>query len=546
MKNKNIKNRGVSEVIGFILITGLVVTGVTVVLLLGAGDITNAQQGSEIQHAQNSLSEFDSEVSQVALNQDGNSKTSVNLGLLQGPEKQLEFSSDSQLSIMTIGIASGGGDFDDFDEYENVYNSLDDCSDVDIDEDCKADYQLGTLEYQNGDDTVGYEGGGVWRQAGGSQAFSVSPPEFHYRQSLNAQQTLTMPLITLSADDGELGSDRITVERANSSGDQIPERLSAQTAVVRVESEYALGWERYFNNEVGEKNVETVTQDGVTYIQFLALDDVIIDTESEDPLTTGEQSDDNYNAYMGNLSTDFNSEQDLGEIGTANELPEEELPDGVEKDGNKMTISEGGTYYADTIQLDGNDGTVDHIKMDATNGDENVEIIVDGDVFVINGGEIEGIGMYDSDNPDDSQTTQIYIPDGEYVMESGTPVVSGENIIGPEDDRIMQLYGTEDTLFTIGQSSQFNGIIYNPGAGEDNPDSNCSAPGQVNTAGICMNPGSGVDAQGLAITGTADGDAEDGFEEGDIGDEPIVLPTVGDDENKVFFIHISENSVELN
>lgn len=539
-------NRGASEVIGFILITALVITGVTVILFLGAGDITNAQQDSEMQHAQNTLSEFDSEVSQVALNQDVEAKTSVELGLARGADASVNYSGDSKLSIMTVGIGGGGGEFDDFSEYENKYNSLSDCSSADPDDDCKADYSLGTLKYDNGEQVVAYEGGGVWKKTGPTQdASPVSSPEFHYTRRSAAQQTLTMPLITLEGQDGQIGSNSIDVARTTSASDSLPERLSAQTAVVRVESEYATGWEEHFRDEVGEENIKTVTKDGVTYIQFLALDNVVINTGGSSPLTTGEEVQQNYEIYMSNLSTDFNSDKDIGEIGTSNELADDDLPDGVEKDGGTMTIDEGGKYYADEINL--GTGGVSRLELDAED-DGTIKLIVDGDVKVTNGTEIETIGEYDdSEDPEESKVGQIYIPDGEFLMERGGPTVTGQNTEGPEDDRVMQFFGTQETYFTIGQSSTFRGVIYNPGAGDENPPRNCSAPGQTNQAGVCMNSGVGVSAQGLAITGTADEDALDGsqgFQSGDIGDEDIVIPTGGDD-NKVFFIHLSENRVEL-
>ena len=59
---------------------------------------------------------------------------------------------------------------------------------------------LGALVYEDGDVTIAYQGGGVWRSQGANSTM-VSPPEFHYQSA-----TLTLPVIRVSGDSSTGGA----------------------------------------------------------------------------------------------------------------------------------------------------------------------------------------------------------------------------------------------------------------------------------------------------------------------------------------------------
>lgn len=162
--------RGQSEIVGLVLVFGLVIAGASTVVVLGAGAIGDSQDALSDQRAAKALTQLDSKASLVAL---GSSEVQ-SIGLATRGTARYDIVQDAGWMNISIDKSSGGD--------TKIFNR-----------------SLGALVYENGNTRIAYEGGGVWRSTGGGSGVMVSPPEFHYRD-----RTLTLPNIAIS------GSDSIT------------------------------------------------------------------------------------------------------------------------------------------------------------------------------------------------------------------------------------------------------------------------------------------------------------------------------------------------
>lgn len=141
---------------------------------------------------------------------------------------------------------------------------------TDGEDDVNVTRSLGAVVYERGDETVAYQGGGVWRSAGDG-TWMVSPPEFHYR-GRDGTATLTLPLVTIEDSDGRLGDTVHVSETGRTSERLFPSENGSNPLVggnvtVTVQSEYAGAWGRFFESrtsatvtEVSDERVQVKLQ----------------------------------------------------------------------------------------------------------------------------------------------------------------------------------------------------------------------------------------------------------------------------------------------
>ena len=230
--------RGQSNVIGVILVLGMVLLGTAIVVTLGAAALNDTRGHSELERAEHSLTLFNSRASMVAL---GDSPSQVvPFGRDSG-----SFETDEDSGWLRITHANYTTNGDD----ETVFNE-----------------SLGAVTYRNGETVLAYQGGGVWRQGPDGDAMMVSPPEFHYRGA-----TLTLPIVRVhNADDAATGSTaeitsasetrRVFPNSTDVTGDGVgaPYNGSSDadytnpvangTVNVTVKSPYYEGWAEYFRS----------------------------------------------------------------------------------------------------------------------------------------------------------------------------------------------------------------------------------------------------------------------------------------------------------
>ncbi|MFB6109062.1 MAG: hypothetical protein ABEJ82_09545 [Haloplanus sp.] len=215
-----------AEPIGVVLVLGIVVVSTTAVVVLGASALSDVQSRSALDRAENGMTLLDSRASTVALG-DAESQT-VDL-----PTSSGRYEVDPTAGRIRI-------------EHKNY-------DDAGSNETILPWTNLGAVVYHNGDQTIAYQGGGVWRSYGDGESRMVSPPEFHYRHA-----TLTLPIVSVEGS----GSGRTDVQVSEGdrgvpvypnvsagypNGDAYDNPVSNGTVVITVESQYAHAWGDYFS-----------------------------------------------------------------------------------------------------------------------------------------------------------------------------------------------------------------------------------------------------------------------------------------------------------
>ena len=240
--------RAQSGPIGYILVFAIVMAGMAIIVLIGAGGLSSTQSQSELQRAEHSMTLFDSRAAMVALG-------------------------DS--TGQTISFGQGGGTFEVEEEtgwMRIVHNNYTD--DNDGEREVIYNKSMGSLTYQNGDRSLAYQGGGVWQRNTVGEARMISPPEFHYRGA-----TLTLPIIRTLGSGNAKGSVDVSIQpqkqanlvfparSAPTAGDEkgVPYNetdrnytnpISNGTVNVTVRSDYYQAWAAYFRERTtGEVTV---------------------------------------------------------------------------------------------------------------------------------------------------------------------------------------------------------------------------------------------------------------------------------------------------
>ncbi len=233
-ENATTPDRGVSSVLGFALLIGIILVSVIGIATLGSAALGDTQRQSELNRAEHTMTLLDSRTAMVALG------TSDSQSIAFGQDTgSFELRPDAgQLTIVHRNYSGT--------ETETVFNDT-----------------LGAFAYTNGDTEIAYQGGGVWRTNDEGAAQMLSPPEFHYRAA-----TLTLPIIRVTGTPSTASSPRARISSASETQKVYPNRSTGPSAdpgapydatsqpyenpiengtvEVQIQSEYYEGWARYF------------------------------------------------------------------------------------------------------------------------------------------------------------------------------------------------------------------------------------------------------------------------------------------------------------
>jgi len=230
--------RAQSEVIGTVLLLGLTILVVGSTVALGSVALADSQQTADLQRVEGAMTQLDSKASLVAHGESPTQVARMDIG------RTADFRVDEDAGWMRIEVQTDG-------EGGTYTNQT----------------TLGAVVYESGDETVAYQGGGVWRSnADGSQM--VSPPEFHYRGS-GGTETLTLPLVTVEDGGGPL-QDSVRLSKTGRGSDRlfpsenVSNPLVGGNVTITVESEYAEAWGRFFESRTSA----TVTDLGDQRVQI--------------------------------------------------------------------------------------------------------------------------------------------------------------------------------------------------------------------------------------------------------------------------------------
>ena len=229
--------RAQSEVLGTVLLLGLTVAVVGTTVALGGAALDDSQQRADLQRVEGAMTQVDSKASLVA--HGGSPSQRVTMGLGRGAE----FRVDEDAGWMRIEVTTS--------ENPNATNRT---------------VSLGAVVYERGDETVAYQGGGVWRSRGESSEM-VSPPEFHYRGG-GGTETLTLPLVRIENGSESLG-DEVRITETTSRPERVfpspngSNPLLGGNVTITVESDYADAWGQFFETrtsatvtDVSDRRVE--------------------------------------------------------------------------------------------------------------------------------------------------------------------------------------------------------------------------------------------------------------------------------------------------
>jgi len=213
------EERGQSEVLGGVLLIGVVVVGSISIVTFGGIALGDTEDQMQTRNAENAMTQMDAKFAEVALGESA-AKTVQLPPDARGQEMTVEEGGWIRMSIYNRSNGS---------LRQTVFNET-----------------LGRVVYERDGTTVAYQGGGVWRKQGNGSVM-VSPPEFHYRG-----QTLTLPVVSVSGDGGGL-SGRTTIRKNGTANRLYPDVSEGNTnplengrVVVTIRSNYYQAWGTFF------------------------------------------------------------------------------------------------------------------------------------------------------------------------------------------------------------------------------------------------------------------------------------------------------------
>ncbi|MDY6965819.1 MAG: hypothetical protein SVM80_07605 [Halobacteriota archaeon] len=208
----------VSEVLGTLFITSIIVTGISVISLSAQPIILNSQEEANIQAIEQGFMLLDSRISKS--------------GLGWSPEQ-------------ITSIKTENGVFSIEDNGYIVINRSDTPND-------EINVSLSSLVYELNGREIAWEGGGVWSKYPDGGSVMLSPPEFHYNG-----ETLTLPIINITGDSSSGSTDKTSIIcRYNGDsmmlypsiiGENRKNPVSGETANIAIRSEYYDAWARYID-----------------------------------------------------------------------------------------------------------------------------------------------------------------------------------------------------------------------------------------------------------------------------------------------------------
>lgn len=411
------EERGQTAPVAVVLILGIVIVGTAVAVVAAATVVGDGQRSLDADRAEQTLSHLDSKISLVGL---GNARTQ-RTSLASMREGGYDLRPDAGwMNVSVTNVTTG--------DTTTMFNTT-----------------LGAIVFENGDRSVAYQGGGVWR-GDSDGSLMISPPEFHYRDA-----TMTLPLVTIDGD--RTLSGRVTVSRQGSTVQHFPNASKASEwhnplehgmVNASVKSQYYRAWGSFWEQRTDgdvfyDHDEQVVTVQLVVPAGNRDLSSALAGTSATGELhMAGSGSDpartDGYNSSVGSYSSTVT---DDGHITTAGD---------VTLSGNSQV--DGGIESGGFVELNSNNNDVadDLYYSDGLNKHSGATV----------GGDIEQISGVDDVNHIDGYVSRRYeaIADdndnGPEGSISNNSLVSGDQTLGPGEYHLsdIELDGEVLTLDT--------------------------------------------------------------------------------------------------
>jgi Mg-chelatase subunit ChlD len=234
------EERGVSEVVGYVLLVGMVVGGMSLVLLTGATALEELRSESDAEVAALGIGEYDSRV--TSLTKQGVNRTSVRFSTRRANGMDLRENGTTGAGSVEIRVNGGT---------------------------CRATVPLSTLRYTQDQEVLAHQAGGVFRApVGGGSSALTTPPDFTYEAG-----TVDLSVVNLT---GRIGSGETTIrKRVDSSRRQTDDVERAlftadddcrrpDSVTMTVTTDYADAWAKFLSEQVVDapSGTTTVTETG--------------------------------------------------------------------------------------------------------------------------------------------------------------------------------------------------------------------------------------------------------------------------------------------
>ena len=236
-------DRGITPVVAVILLVGLVAMSATLTVIAGMSLVDELQSQQGMEQAETTMQQTQSDLQGLVSSQDDD-RTEVLLDGLEGGDTDIVDDGS-----MTIYLNHGHED------------------------EGSATLDVGTLEYRDGGDRIGYQAGGVWKSTEDSSTV-VSPPDLTYTvEEINGREVRQINFPAANVDpDSSLGGSSLEarIDEAEQNKDLtsevgLPPDPDDEDHVdrvrsVRIEVEdngYVDAWEAFFNSEFGDEYVST-------------------------------------------------------------------------------------------------------------------------------------------------------------------------------------------------------------------------------------------------------------------------------------------------
>lgn len=221
MSRPSSTDRGQSELIGIVLLFGLVVVTATSVFVIGGIAVNDVTEEVDLERALTEMRQADSRMSRVAFGQQGGQVV-----VFGEADSAAEVERGSSLIITINGKEA-----------------------------CQEPITMGSIIKQvDGGGTVAYEGGGVWRESEGGGVTMVSPPDLQYNNG-----SINFPMVSLAnATTGQVNSLEIrkNVSASQQRNAQLNETFNKpackprKNMTITVQSDYYEGWGQYMEDRI--------------------------------------------------------------------------------------------------------------------------------------------------------------------------------------------------------------------------------------------------------------------------------------------------------
>jgi hypothetical protein len=236
-------DRGVSTIIGLVLLIGLVAVGSVGIVVIGGGETDQLVDRTTGEQADVTMSQLRDEVGSIVQA----NEESAGVSFPKADDENIVIEDHSRIEVTAYGLYSN-----------DTVGS------------CTYGSSMGSLRYgASSDATLGYEANGIFRLQDGTSVL-VSPPNLQYRETKidgKLVRTLDVPVVDIQSGTGGAGGNSIAFSKGNNTAqvglcEGQPPLAHVDNATIRVENtDFHDGWFDYAEEEFGGIGGVTIDHD---------------------------------------------------------------------------------------------------------------------------------------------------------------------------------------------------------------------------------------------------------------------------------------------